>query len=369
MATRPTGRLVYLTEPETLELREYEVPEPDPDTVLTDIVRANVCGSELHIWRGHHPAVRDAVLGHEALCRVRELGEGVETDSAGRPVEPGDLVAPVYFITCQECYACQHGEFNRCQNGLRHWAKSPDEPPHFHGTFATHYFIHPDQYFYRVPDGLDESIAAGANCALSQVMFGLDEVGLEYGDTLVVQGAGGLGLNAVAYANERGAETIVIEGVDGRIERAAAFGADHVVDFREHDTVEARAERVRELTGGVGADVGIEVAGTPDAFAEGVELLRDGGRYLEIGNISPGHTTDFDPGTLTRKSVSITAVLRYDPWYLGRALDFLDENADAYPYGDLVDAEFDLVDVDEALARSDGREVTRAALVPGHDHD
>jgi threonine dehydrogenase-like Zn-dependent dehydrogenase len=364
MPSGDTGKLVYLSEPETLDIQEYEVPAPDPGAVLTRIERANVCGSELHIWRGHHPEVKEAVLGHEALCRVDELGEGVETDYAGQPIEEGDLVAPAYFVTCRQCPPCQEGQFHLCENAYRNWSRPPEEPPHFHGTFASHYFIHPDQYFYKVPEALDPGIAAGANCALSQIIFGMDKVGVGYDETVVVQGAGGLGLNAIACANERGAETIVVEGVDGRIDRARQFGVDHVVDFREHDTVEARAERVRELTGGTGADLGVEVAGVPDAFSEGIELVRTGGRYLEIGNVSPGHHTEFDPGLLTRKSIDIVPVVRYDPWYLKRALEFLAENDGKYPYGDLIDAEFDLVDVDEALAKSDSREVTRATLLP-----
>lgn len=363
MSTR-TGKLVYLTEPETVEIREYEVPPPESGALVAEVERANVCGSELHIWRGHHPEVKNGALGHEVLCRVSELGESVETDYAGEPIEKGDLIAPVYYITCQRCSSCLAGEFHLCQNAYEHWSKSPDEPPHFHGTFATHYYVHPNQYFYKVPDGLDPSIAAAANCALSQVMFGLDETGIEYGDSVVVQGAGGLGLNAIAVANERGAETIVIEGVDERIDRAREFGVDHVVDFREYDTVDERAARVRELTDGVGADVGVEVAGVPEAFAEGVSLLRDGGRYLEMGNVSPGHTTTFDPGALTRKSIDITSVVRYDPWYLHKALSFLADNTENYPYDRLIDAEFALTDVEDALARSADRSVTRATLRP-----
>lgn len=366
MASRPTGRLVYLDEPERLEVKEYEVPEPDPGAVLTEVVRANVCGSELHIWKGKHPEVKNGALGHEALCRITELGDGVETDYAGQPIAEGDVVAPVYYITCQRCSSCLVGDFHLCQNAYRHWSKPPEEPPHFHGTFGTHYYIQPDQYFFKVPEDLDPGVAAGANCALSQVMFGLDEVGVDYGDTVVVQGAGGLGLNALAVANERGAKTISIEGVDGRLRRAEEFGADHTIDFREYDTVEARSRRVEELTDGVGADVAVEVAGIPEAFAEGVRLLRDGGRYLEMGNVNPGQPTEFDPGLMTRKGIDITSVVRYQPWYLQKALAFLDEQSDTYPYEDLIDAEFDLVDVDEALEKSERREVTRATLVPDH---
>jgi threonine dehydrogenase-like Zn-dependent dehydrogenase len=357
------GELVYLNDNDELELREYEVPDPEPGAVVAEVVRANVCGSELHIWEGDHP-LSGLVMGHEVVCRVAELGAGVETDYAERPVAEGDLIAPVYYRTCQRCPHCQRGQFYLCQNRDDSWMKDPDEPPHFHGTFGTHYYIDPDQYFYKVPDGLEPTTAAAANCALSQVLFGIDEVGVASDESVVVQGAGGLGLNSVAVCNERGAETIVVEGVDDRIERAEAFGADHVVDFREYASVEERAERVRELTDGLGADVGIEVAGVPEAFSEGIELVRNGGRYLELGNVTPGPTTDFDVGNLTRKSIDITSAVRYDPWYLRKALAFLEAHSDEYPYATLLDAEYDLEDVEAALRASKARSVTRATLDP-----
>lgn len=364
MASERTGRLVFLSGPETIEIREYEVPPPEPGGLLAEVVRANVCGSELHIYGGGHPHVREGVLGHEGLCRIVELGAGVRTDYAGQPVAEGDLVAPAYFITCGHCAACGRGERRLCANAYRYWSRSPDEHPHFHGTFATHYHIHPEQAFFRVPSSLDPAAAAGANCALSQVIYGLDQVGVGLGESVVVQGAGGLGLNAVAVANERGAETIVIEGVDRRLERAEAFGADHLVDMREFETPTSRAERVRELTDGEGADLAVEVAGVPPAFAEGLQLVRDGGRYLEMGNIIPGRSVDVDPGRITRSSIEIRGIVRYDPWYLRRALDFLEAHRDTYPHADLLDAEFELEDVEEAISRSERREVTRATLRP-----
>ncbi|MFB6138367.1 MAG: zinc-binding dehydrogenase [Halobacteriaceae archaeon] len=360
----PTGRLVFLADPEELEVREYPVPSPEPGALVTEVVRANVCGSELHIWSGDHPLITDGVLGHEAVCRVRDIGEGVETDYAGQPVAEGDLVVPAYFLTCGRCAYCGAGEFRSCANAYREWSKHPDEPPHFHGTFATHYYVHPEQYFYRVPEGLSPELAAGANCALSQVLCGLDAVEAGLGDTVVVQGAGGLGLAASAVATERGAEVIVIDGVAERLARAERFGADHTVSMDEFETVDARAARVRELTDGLGADVAVEVTGVPAAVPEGVELLRKGGRYLEMGNIVPGRETSFDPGAMTRKSLTVHSLMRYDPWYLRDALAFLVEHGDAYPFDDLLDAEYDLVDAQAALRDSAERSLTRASLLP-----
>lgn len=364
MSVSDTGRIACLDGAKNVELKSYEVPSPEPDAIVTEIVRANVCGSELHIWRGGHPHINEGPLGHEGLCRVVELGENVETDHAGRPIEEGDLIVPAYFATCGSCPRCGAGEFRLCENAYDHWSQSADVHPHFHGTFASHYYVYPDQFFYKVPDGLEEGPVASANCALSQVLCGLDKVGAGWNDTVLVQGAGGLGLNAVAAAAERGAETIVVDGVESRLELAERFGADHTIDIQAHDSVEKRARRVREITDADGADVAVEVAGVPDAFAEGINLLRPGGRYLEMGNIIPGHTTEFDPGAMTRKSIDVVSVMRYDPWYLQTALEFLDETGDDYPFGELFDVGFGLDEVDEAIRRSNERDVTRASLVP-----
>ncbi|WP_254522297.1 zinc-binding dehydrogenase [Natrinema caseinilyticum] len=360
-----TGHLVYLNGPRDLEFREYEIPDPEPYAIVTEVVRSNVCGSELHVWKGDHP-LKDCVLGHEALCRISDLGEKVDTDSAGNPVEEGDLVAPVYFQTCQSCDFCRRGEFYACDNDYEHTGKSPEIWPHFHAPWGTHYYIYPDNQFFKIPEELEENlnVAAAANCALSQVLFGIEEVGIDYNDTVVIQGAGGLGLNATVVANEYGAETIVIDGVDKRLEQAAAFGADHTIDFRELDSVEIRKERVEEITNGDGADVSIEVAGVPEAFTEGIELLRKGGRYLEMGNVRPGHQVDFDPGKLTRKSIDITTAVEYDPWVLYDALQFLAKTVDEYPYERLIDAEYPLEAIEDALEASESRDLTRATLVP-----
>jgi threonine dehydrogenase-like Zn-dependent dehydrogenase len=358
-----TGIVGHLEGPKSIAFEEYDLPEPDPGDLLTEVVRANVCGSELHIWRGEHPHVREGVLGHEALCRVTELG-GTVRDSSGTELAEGDLVVPVYFATCGECEHCGRGNPEFCENAYGYWSRSPEEWPHFHGTFGSHYYVHADQYVYKVPSDVDERAAASANCALSQVLCGLDAIELTVGDTLVVQGAGGLGLTATAVATERGAETVVVDGVDERLERADAFGADHTVDMSEYDAVEDRVDRVRELTGGLGADAVVELTGVPAAIGEGLGLLGNGGRYLVMGNIIPGTEATIDPGRAVRKSLTVTTMLRYEPWYLLDALEFLSECGEQYPFGDLIDAEYPMADTQQALRDSADRMVTRATLVP-----
>lgn len=358
-----TGDVAFLNAPKDVIFREYTLPTPATGALLCEVEQANICGSELHIWAGEHPLITDGVLGHEAVCRVTETGGPVK-DSSGVQIQSGDLVVPAYFATCGECDQCGQGRFELCDNAYKYWSRHPDEWPHFHGVFSTHYYIHPDQFVYKLPEGLPTQIAASANCALSQVIHGLRQIRLRNGETVVVQGAGGLGINALAVIAETGGTSIIIDGVEDRLDRARKFGADHVINIEDVDSVAERVAIVEDLTGGVGADVAVEVTGVTEAIDEGLRHLRKGGRYLVMGNIIPGKEARFDPGRAVRKSVSIVTAMRYPPWILRDALKFLNEHGNKYPFKDLIDATYELNDVQTALADSLNRDVGRACFQP-----
>jgi L-iditol 2-dehydrogenase len=360
------GQVAALVGPETVALKEFDVPEPGPGAVVLEVTRANVCGSDVHIYHYESPALKDSVLGHEFVGRIHALGDGVTTDYAGQPVAVGDRVVAVYFLACRRCPGCQRGEFSQCRNSLRLWAQKPEVPPHFFGGFATHYYVDPEQYFYKVPDVLSDATVAGANCGLAQMIFALDRIGLGSGESLVVQGAGGLGLYAAAVARDRGARVFVVDGVPERLELARAFGAQDVVDMREHTTPAERAKRVQELTGSDGADVVLEVTGVAAAFPESVELAGVGGRIASVGNINVGAANEVSvsPGIVTRKNLTIRGFLRYDPWYLHTALQFLERVHGDYPFEKLTDRDYSLAEITDAIERGAARRVARAAVVP-----
>jgi threonine dehydrogenase-like Zn-dependent dehydrogenase len=360
------GKVAALVGPEEVEVKEFDVPEPEPGAVLVKVRRANVCGSEVHIYHFHHPLIRECVLGHEFVGEIAALGEGVTTDYAGNPVQVGDRVIAPYYLTCRKCPACLRGNFNLCQRAYAFWANPPEKEPHFTGAFATHYYVHPDQYFYKVPDNVPDEVVAGANCGLTQVLFGLHQIGLTAGDSLVIQGAGGLGLYAAAVGSDMGAQVIVVEGIPERIELAKRFGAESAVDMREHETAGERIEQVKALTDGYGADVVLEVTGVPAAFVEGVGLARPGGTLVEIGNVSVGqeHEVSLAPGLITRKMLRVQGFVRYQPWFLHRALRFLERKHRDHPFDALSDREYGLEDVGEAIEREEGKKVARPAIVP-----
>lgn len=361
-----TGRLVALVGPEQTEVQEYDLPMVAPGAALLKVRRANVCGSDLHIYHYLSVAFRDVTLGHEFVGEIAELGAGLTTDSSGAPVAVGDRVVVVYFLTCRECAACDRGEFAMCANGVSVMANPPHKEPHFTGAFATHFYLTPKHYFYKVPDSLTDAEVAGANCGLSQVLYALDQVGLHRGQNVVIQGAGGLGLYACAVASASGARVIVVEREAPRIETARNFGAAEVIDMSVLTTPQERLEYLHELTGGQGADIVLEVTGRSEAFAEAIDFARVGGSIASVGNLNVGEKFELRiaPAVFTRKSLHVHGYLRYDPWYLRKALEFIAATKDRFPFESLSDRTYTLDEIEEAIKRSESRQVARAAVVP-----
>ena len=128
------------------------------------------------------------------------------------------------------------------------------------------------------------------------------------------------------------------------------------------------AERIsclHKLTEGQGADVVLEVTGVAAAFPESIGLVRTGGRVISMGtiNVGPAHQVAIEPGLLTRRNARVHGYLRYDPWYLHRALRFLVAAGDRYPFGELSDRDFSLSQILDALRSGERRSAARAAVV------
>jgi L-iditol 2-dehydrogenase len=188
------------------EIRDVPIPDVEPEGVLIRVTLANICGSDLHFWRGDAPLKYPDdgwIFGHEMTGRVARLGARVKTDSLGRPLAEGDRVAYTYFYPCRRCYACLNNQPAACPNKIER-PLGPGAFPHLHGAFADHYYLRPGGHLFKVPDSLPDEAVASVNCALSQVMYGLHVAGLRFGDSVVIQGAGGLGVQAGAAAKDMG---------------------------------------------------------------------------------------------------------------------------------------------------------------------
>lgn len=346
-----------------------DVPEPKPGAVVVKVTTCNICGSDVHAWNGDFKTTAlggklPTVLGHEMIGEVAALGEGVTKDSNGQPLAVGDRVTYTYFSACGKCPNCLIGRQVACHNLTMAMLGAAEEWPHFVGGYADYFYVNPGSTIYKVAEDIPDELAAGANCALSQVLYGFQRAGLTMGDTVVIQGAGGLGIYAAAVAREFGASTvIVLDAVDERLDLARRFGAHHVINIADIDDPRARAKEVRRLTGGRGGDVVMELVGRPEAVPEGIGLTAMLGRYVIIGNINYGLTYEADPSRLVMANKTMIGVSLYTPAVLGQALSFIERTKNKYPYKELLSHKYPLEKINDAFDASIKRQVARASIV------
>ncbi len=207
------------------------------------------------------------ILGHEGIGIIEKLGQ-IEKDYAGTPVKPGDLVCWSPIASCHRCYTCTIQEETPCENSrfFEH-ARKPNW-----GTYADYAWLPAGLAFFKLPDAADPFAVAALGCALPTVLRGFDQCGpVRVGESVLVQGAGPVGLAAVLVAAHAGArEIIVVDGVERRLEVARSLGATATVSLSL--PAEERRRRVYEITGASGPSLVVEAAGALPAFPEGVEL-------------------------------------------------------------------------------------------------
>jgi threonine dehydrogenase-like Zn-dependent dehydrogenase len=365
------GRMAVITDyGKPFELREQDVPDPEPGAVVLRMSQAGICGSDLHTWRGDMAAnplpPQGRAMGHEGSGRIWKLGKGVTTDALGTPIQEGDRVIHSAIFPCMRCYNCLRGDVNFCSNNLVY--RDVGAFPYFTGTYADYFYLPAGHPIFRVPDELPDSVLPSVNCAMGTVTQGLQAAGAGEDQYVVIQGAGGLGLTAAAMAKDMGAaRVIVLDRLPQRLALARRFGADEVIDITEYDTPEARVERVRGLTGGRMADIVMELVGLASLLPEGIAMIRNGGTVVEIGNIVRDSTVAIEPSQLLRGK-KIMGSAMYRPSVLPLLLSFLLRTRDRYPFDTLISHRFPLDQINEAFPVAEWSdrqtEVTRAVLVP-----
>ena len=349
------------------ELREYPVPEPEPGAVVARITMASVCGTDVHLYQGDFggpsPAKGKAqISGHEFVGRVHKLGAGVTTDSAGRPLAEGDRVVWSPSIVCGRCPACLRGVLP-CPNRKSHGGATSDEWPHFKGGFADYYYLSPGQWIYKVPDNVPDTAAVYVDCAAATVAYALSKVCFPMGSWGVIQGAGGLGLCAAPMMKDLGARVIVVDKVADRLATARKFGADQTVDSTEYPTPESRIARVRELTGGRGAEVVMEVvAAAPEVVAEGIQMLDYGGTFLTVGLVGP-YKASLSMMPFIDRGIRLIGSAQFNLATMPAVLDLMARTIDTYPWAAMISHTFPLEDAEKAVQEAVAGRVLRAAVV------
>ncbi len=369
------GRVVVLKDyGKPFVIEEYDVPDPGPGAVVVKMTQAGICGSDLHTWRGDrmpefHPIKANGqVMGHEGTGVIARLGEGVTTDWLGRPVREGDRIVHWSGTACFRCRQCNRGNTNLCTRPPDPYPAQAAVWPYFTGTYADYFYVGEHRPFYLVPDELPDLALSWVNCAMGTSAEGLANAGCGQGDYVVIQGAGGLGLSAAVIAAHRGAaKIIVLDRLPERLALAQQFGADFVINVDELETVEARRERIMEITGGAGADIVMELVGVTELIPEGLGYLSPGGTLVEIGHVMGGRSFSMDPRTIIRGK-RLLGSSGYRHGILPALMDLMVRTQDEVPYDKVVSDEFELSEVNAAMAESEwasgSTRVVRAILRP-----
>jgi L-iditol 2-dehydrogenase len=293
-------RAAVMMGPGRLEVQNFALPDPEPGAVVLKMQYSGVCGTDKHTYRGETkqyagtPHERDVpfpiIPGHENVGFVAATG-GEVLDYDGVPLRVGDRVVPAANVTCNQCYYCKGGfPYYMCEH-LEDYGNSltAARAPHLFGGWSEYMYILPGTYLFRVPDDLPSHIAV-----LTEVMAvtaGLDKAkefssateGFRFGDTVVIQGVGPLGLCHLIKANLLGAGTIIAtDALPSRLEMAKKFGADHTLNIVETD-IRDRIEAVMSWTHGRGADLVVDCSGVAHAVPEGLDMTRAGGMFVEVG--------------------------------------------------------------------------------------
>ena len=272
---------------------DVDVLDPREGEVLVRMVAAGVCHSDLHALKGELPAPLPVVAGHEGAGVVEAVGPGVTS------VKPGDHVLLLWRASCGKCYYCAHERPALCdlgskvrwsgklRDGTSRFRWNGKELNHFGGvsTFSEYTVTLAESLVpIRKDVGLDRAALVG--CAvLTGVGAVLNTVRVEAGDSVVVFGSGGVGLNVIQGAALVGAERIIAVDVrDNKLEYAKQFGATHVVNSSREDPVEA----VKALTDGRGADYAFEVIGLVKTVEQSLASVRRAGSAVLIGQPPKG---------------------------------------------------------------------------------
>lgn len=277
---------------ERIEIRKVPVPVPAAGQVLVKVKATGLCGSDVDGFTGHHPMIRwPVILGHEAAGTIAECGPGVER------WKPGDPVAIEPFFTCKVCPACLRGQYNLCVDLKITGHQVP-------GTMAE-YVMAEERFVHRKPDSIPFEEAAIAEPA-SGSLHAVERSGIRLGDFVAVIGCGTIGSLAMQHCVNKGAEVLVADLEERKLEVARSLGARHTVNPARQDLVEA----VKTLTGGIGADCVIEAVGIAETLGVTTRLARRGGTITLIG--WSGEKTDaFDLTSVTLDELTVRGTLGF----------------------------------------------------------
>jgi threonine dehydrogenase-like Zn-dependent dehydrogenase len=349
-----------------VEIREFPEPALPVGGALLRTARSEVCGTDVHLWHGRLSGVPYPIIPGHVTTGTLDSVRGSIAAVDGAPLKEGDRVA--FFDvhrTCGRCLACTvHRTPTRCPS-RRVYGITDSAAEGLFGGWAQKVYLEPGVIVAKLPGTVTFDAYIGGGCGLLTAVHIIERAQLRLGDTVLVQGAGAVGLSTAALARRAGAGRVIVIGAPhGRLDLAHAMGADAVIDL-DRSTMDERIGRVLELTGGMGADVVVEAAGSARAIEEGVRHARNGGAYVIAGHYTNvGDSTINAHEHINRKHLDIRGCWGSEVGHFLRALRALERYGSEVPWQRIGAATYGLNGLNDALAAAEAFKVPKALVDP-----
>jgi L-iditol 2-dehydrogenase len=315
----------FLVKPGKIELREVKTPRPSKGEVLVKIKTALTCGTDLKAFLRGHPLIpMPGVFGHEFSGVVAEVGKGVQR------FKKGDEIMAVHSAPCLECKYCKKRAYNLCEKIM--WTKVL-------GAFAEYILLHPHivrQNTFHKPKNITFEEASFLE-PLSCVVHGIEPLDIEKGDSVLIIGAGPIGLLHLLLLKEKKTVVAVTDIKNKRLTIAKKLGADLIFI---HEKIE---KKTKEFTHNIGFDYIFECTGKPEVWESSVRYLRKGGTLILFGGCKKGTTVTYDTYRLHYDEITLKGVFHYTPADVKKAYTLIGEEklglsrliSDSYPLRDI----------------------------------
>jgi threonine dehydrogenase-like Zn-dependent dehydrogenase len=365
MATLPrTTTAMVQTAVRRIEQRDLPMPEIDDETAILEVEACGICGSDCEQFNGVLPVKMPVVPGHEPLGRIAAIG-----DSAARRwrVDVGDRVAVETILSCRFCGQCLRGAYHLCDRRRIISYIPLDVAPGLWGAYAGHMFLDAGAVLHRIDPALPASIAVMFNPLGAGFRWAVEIPGTRPGSTVCILGPGQRGLASVLACREAGAAKIIVTGLASdaaKLALAREFGAHHTIDVENENA----CERIRELTGGRGADVVVDVSPyATEPVAESLDYVAAGGTIVLAGVKGFKPVPGFVSDKIVLKEITVKGAIGVTSTGYCEAIRLIESGR--YPLERMHTHDFALADAELAIrtlaGEIEGERSIHSCLLPG----
>ena len=354
---------MVLTANQTLEPRDIDIPDIDDESAILRIETCGICGSDYEQFEGVLQTPMPVIPGHEPLGVIERIG-----DKAAQRwhVDVGDRVAVETMLACKHCQPCLSGRYHLCDERRIYSYIPLSEKPGLWGAYSQYMFLHANSIVHKVDPKLPAAIAVMFNPLGAGFRWAVEMPQAQPGDTVVVMGPGQRGLASVIALTSVGVRNIIVTGLAADSEKLALakfYGASHTIDVQNENPV----HRVKEITGGKGADIVVDVSSyATEPVAQALQFVKMGGRIVLAGVKGFKKVENFVSDYIVMKEITIMGAIGVTSTGYRKAINLL-ETSDI-EFSKMHTHDFPLRDAELAirtLARQvDGDESIHSCLLP-----